>query len=658
MLLKPATSLVRAQTLTLLACYAISTLDSIVRRRLLLHLPQRGQRNSILSLSSLRLLAKSSLPTSLTPPCIQHTHPFAMHGRHSVVSVFHSLHGTAISQAGGAVPRPIMSRRRLSSTASFKPVQPSSSVSWSLTEAAAALRSSPAAITASQLAENQLTHIRNSTPLNDFITVTNDVAHAAAAASTTRFANHFPLSPLDGIPIAIKDNLSVASARLTAGSRMLDSYEAVYDATAVARLRAAGASIVGKTNMDEFGMGSHTNHSHYQPTLNPLTAPHSQQAVSPGGSSGGSAAAVSAYHCYAALGSDTGGSVRLPAAYCGCVGFKPTYGAVSRYGLVSYASSMDCVGVMARSVSDVRTVWNTIKGIDEHDPTSITTLPPATAPLTDLTGVVVGVPAEYNIEELSDEVRTAWREAIAAAQRAGATVVTVSLPHAHLALPVYYILATAEASSNLARYDGVRYGHSHSTAESETATLAAGVTGPAKESLASMYAHNRSEGFGFEVQRRILLGTFTLSSDAYSAYYQHAQRLRGLIATDYTNLFPHIHTLLLPTAISAAPQLDQLQQRHTAAGSSSGSGSGGSAEQVVAGWSDDVMTVGVSLAGLPAISVPVCYGEESGLPLGVQLVGQWRDDERLLDIATVLERVMHQKTGYKLPLPSTSRATS
>ena len=428
----------------------------------------------------------------------------------------------------------------------------------------------------------------------------------------------------------------MSSARLTAGSRMLDSYKAVYDATAVQRLRAAGAVIVGKTNMDEFGMGSHTRHSHYQPTLNPLS-PSADSPISPGGSSGGSAAAVSAYHCYAALGSDTGGSVRLPAAYCGCVGFKPTYGAVSRYGLVSYASSMDCVGMIARRVADVQAVWDVIKGVDEHDATSIDIVPPSRTPLADLSGVVVGVPVEYNIQELSDEMRSAWRDAIATAQRAGATVVTVSLPHAHLALPVYYILATAEASSNLARYDGVRYGHTHSSENSDTYTLAAGTTGPAKESLASMYAQNRSEGFGFEVQRRILLGTFTLSSDAYSAYYEHAQRLRGVIAADYSALFEQlVDALLLPSSISAAPSLQQLYDRESGGG-----------EGLVAGWSDDVMTVGVSLAGLPALSVPAGVGEKSGLPLGVQLVGRWREDERLLDVAMVLEKSMQQQMGHK-----------
>ena len=528
----------------------------------------------------------------------------------------------------------ISARGHLSSSASL---QPPSSVTWSLTEAAAALRSSPAAITASQLTDNQLAHIRQSASLNDFITLTDDLARTAALASAVRFANRTSLSPLDGIPIAVKDNLSVSSARLTAGSRMLESYEAVYDATAVQRLRAAGAVIVGKTNMDEFGMGSHSHRSHFQPTLHPLS-PSSSSPISPGGSSGGSAAAVSAYHCYAALGSDTGGSVRLPAAYCGCVGFKPTYGAVSRYGLVSYASSMDCVGVMARKVADVRAVWDIIKGRDEHDATSIDTLPPSSAPLGSLAGVVLGVPVEYNVEELSSEMRSAWHEAIAAAQRAGATVVTVSLPHAHLALPVYYILATAEASSNLARYDGVRYGHTHNTTDADTYTIAAGVVGPAKESLASMYAQNRSEGFGFEVQRRILLGTFTMSSDAYSAYYEHAQRLRGVIAADYEALFEQsVDALLLPSSISAAPTLQQLQQREKGGG-----------EGLVAGWSDDVMTVGASLAGLPALSVPVCRGEKSGLPLGVQLVGRWREDERLLDVASVLEQAVHERTEYQI----------
>ena len=550
-------------------------------------------------------------------------HAWATLGHHCQAS---PLLGAPVHRTSRA--RPTLPRQPFS--AASAPL--TSTVEWSLAEAAAALRSSPAAVTASQLTDNQLQHIQHSAQLNDFITLTEGTARTAAAASSDRFAAQSPLSPLDGIPIAVKDNLSLASIRLTAGSRMLESYEAAYDATAVQRLRAAGAVIVGKTNMDEFGMGSHSHRSHFQPTLHPQS-PALQAHISPGGSSGGSAAAVAAHHCYAALGSDTGGSVRLPAAYCGCVGFKPTYGAVSRYGLVSYASSMDCVGVMARSVADVRAVWDVIKGRDEHDPTSVDALPASTTPLTDLSGITIGVPLEHNVEELSDEMRNAWRAAIAAAQRAGATVVSVSLPHAHLALPVYYILATAEASSNLARYDGVRYGHTHATQPSDTATLAAGASGPAKESLASLYAQNRSEGFGFEVQRRILLGTFAMSSDAYSAYYEHAQRLRGLVAADYGALFEQsVDALLLPASIAAAPTLQQLRERESGGG-----------EGAVAAWSDDVMTVGVSLAGLPALSVPVQTGETSRLPLAVQLVGRWRDDERLLSVAAALEQAMPRR---------------
>ena len=508
---------------------------------------------------------------------------------------------------------------------------------WSLLEASAHLRAGT--IDPVTLTQHFLTHLSSPSPLNDYLSLTSTLALTQARASLIRLPSH-PLSLLDGIPVAIKDNISLASHPTTAASLTLSSYSPPYTATAVTRLTQAGAIILGKTNLDEFGMGSDTTHSHAGPTLNPWSTPASGgegkgggRLLSPGGSSGGSAAAVAAYRAYAALGSDTGGSVRLPAAYCGVVGFKPTYGQVSRWGLLAYASSLDTVGVIARTVKDCRAVYRVIAGPDEKDSTCLPASPPRppSSPPS-LSSLTVGVPVEANVSELSDEMRHAWMATVAALQEAGCNVVSVSLPHTSVALSAYYILAPAEASSNLARYDGVRYGHSASPPSSPSTPSSSPSIGLPKQSLQALYTANRGAGFGPEVQRRILLGTFVLSSAAYSSYFVHAQQVRQLIADDYARVWSAgVDCVLTPTAVGCAPTLEEV-------------GEGG-----LRGWVNDVMTVGVSLAGLPAVSVPVVMGERSGLPLGMQVVGRWMEDERLLDVAERVEQLMQSKTGYKLP---------
>ena len=345
---------------------------------------------------------------------------------------------------------------------------------------------------------------------------------------------------------------------------------------------------------------------------------------------------MAAYRAYGALGSDTGGSVRLPASYCGVVGFKPTYGQVSRWGLIAYASSLDTVGVLARRVGDCRAVYRVIAGPDAKDSTCLPSSPrtPLPSPPPSLSSLRVGVPLEANVAELSDEMRQAWLSTIDALRDAGATVVTVSLPHTSVALSAYYILAPAEASSNLARYDGIRYGHSASPPSPSPPSPSS--SGPPRQSLHSMIAANRGEGFGPEVQRRILLGTFVLSSAAYSTYFVKAQQVRQLIADDYARVLGGeggVDVLLTPTAVGCAPTLEEVRE-------------GG-----LRGWVNDVMTVGVSLAGLPAVSVPVGVGRSSGLPLGMQVIGRWREDERLLDVAELLEQLMRSKTGHVIAPP-------
>jgi aspartyl-tRNA(Asn)/glutamyl-tRNA(Gln) amidotransferase subunit A len=407
-----------------------------------------------------------------------------------------------------------------------------------------------------------------------------------------------PEGPLAGVPIALKDNLVTIDLDTTCGSRVLEGYRSPFEATVVRRARAAGAVVVGKTNMDEFAMGSSTENSAYGPTLNP----HDRTRV-PGGSSGGSAAAVAAGLVPVALGTDTGGSVRQPAALCGVVGIKPTYGRVSRYGLVAYASSLDQVGTLGRTVADAAGLLQVIAGHDDRDATSSRRrVPDLLAGLTrGVDGLVVGLPKEYVSHLLADDMRDSINAAVEALKEAGAAVREVSLPHAKHAIPCYYVIAPAEASSNLSRYDGVRYGVRR-----------------AEPDLVSMYEATRSRGLGPEVKLRIMLGTYVLSAGYYDEYYGTAQRARRLITEDFGRVFADgVDVVLTPTTPTPAFEL------------------GERTDDPLEMYLSDVFTVPANIAGLPGISVPV--GEVRGLPVGGQIIAPWWQEERMIGVGAALE---------------------
>ncbi|MFN2432241.1 MAG: Asp-tRNA(Asn)/Glu-tRNA(Gln) amidotransferase subunit GatA [Gemmatimonadota bacterium] len=434
--------------------------------------------------------------------------------------------------------------------------------------------------------------------LHAFLSLRRQLALAEAEAADWEREEGIELGPLAGIPVAVKDNIAVAEGPTTAGSRILEGFVPPYDAGAVARLKHAGAIVIGKTNLDEFAMGSSTENSAFGPTLNP----HDRTRV-PGGSSGGSAAAVAAGYVPAALGSDTGGSIRQPAAFCGVVGVKPTYERVSRYGLVAFASSLDQIGPLATSVEDAARVLSAISG---HDPLDSTCAP---RPVPDyahalrrpLRGLRVGVPREYFAEGLDPEVREVCDRTLERLREAGAQVREVSLPRTAEGIAAYYVVATAEASSNLARYDGVRYGFRAADAED----------------LQDLYLRTRHEGFGPEVRRRIMLGTYVLSAGYYDAYYRTARRVRALIASDFERAFGDCHCLLTPTTPTPPFRL------------------GEKTDDPLAMYLADVYTVAVNLAGIPAVSVPA--GSAAGLPGGVQLIGPPWSEERLLNVAWHVE---------------------
>jgi aspartyl-tRNA(Asn)/glutamyl-tRNA(Gln) amidotransferase subunit A len=434
--------------------------------------------------------------------------------------------------------------------------------------------------------------------LHAFLSLRRELALAEAEAADWERAEGIELGPLAGIPIAVKDIIAVADGPTTAGSRILEGFVSPYGAGAILRLKHAGAIIVGKTNLDEFAMGSSTENSAFGPTRNP----HALDRV-PGGSSGGSAAAVAAGYVPGALGTDTGGSIRQPAALCGVVGMKPTYGRVSRYGVVAFASSLDQVGPFARSVEDCALLLSAISGHDPQDSTSARRPVPDYAHGLDrsLRGLRVGVPWEYFPEGLDREVRAACERGLERLRRAGAQVRDVSLPHTAEGIAAYYVVATAEASSNLARYDGVRYGY----------------RAPDARDILEMYVQTRHRGFGPEVRRRIMLGTYVLSAGYYDAYYRKGCQVRDLIAEDFQRAFADVHCLLTPTTPTPAFKI------------------GEKADDPLAMYLADVFTVAVNLGGLPGISVPA--GFASGLPLGVQLIGPRWSEERLLNVAWHLE---------------------
>ncbi|HWA84757.1 MAG TPA: Asp-tRNA(Asn)/Glu-tRNA(Gln) amidotransferase subunit GatA [Opitutus sp.] len=424
-------------------------------------------------------------------------------------------------------------------------------------------------------------------------------ALAQAAASDARRAAGQSRGPLDGIPIGLKDVIAVAGQPLTASSRMLANFVSPYDATVTTKLKNAGAVLWGRLNCDEFAMGSSTENSAFHPTGNPWDPTRV-----PGGSSGGSAAALAAGEAIATLGSDTGGSIRQPAALCGVVGLKPTYGLVSRYGLIAFASSLDQIGPFARTVGDAAVLLGVIAGHDERDSTSIKTeIPDYRAVLAERRGPwKLGIPKEYFGEGLDPEVGAAVERAIAFYRGQGCAIKEVSLPHTQYCLDTYYIIATAEASSNLARYDGVRYGH----------------RSPNARDAVDLYFQSRAEGFGPEVKRRIILGTYVLSSGYYDAYYLRAQKVRTLIRQDFLNAYREVDALITPTSPVPAFKI-------------------GEKSDPLAMYLCDVYTIGVNLAGLPGISVP-CGFTANGLPIGVQLIGQPFKEADLLALAHAYDR--------------------
>ncbi len=413
--------------------------------------------------------------------------------------------------------------------------------------------------------------------------------------------------PLAGVPVAVKDNICTRELPTSCGSRILEGYVSPFEATVVRKLRAAGGWVLGKTNMDEFAMGSSTENSGYRPTRNPR-----DRARVPGGSSGGSAAAVAAGIVPCALGSDTGGSVRQPAAFCGVVGIKPTYGRVSRYGLVAFASSLDQVGSLGATVEDATRLLQAVSGHDPRDATSADRAVPDWAASfgVGVDGLTIGVPAEYFTEELDPAVAEVCREAFDRLREAGARVREVSLPHTRYAVPTYYILAPAEASSNLARYDGVRYG----------------VRAPGAESIDAVYEESRTRGFGAEVVRRIMLGTFALSAGYYDAYYGRAQRVRALIARDFRRVWADgVDVLFTPTSPTPAFRLGE---RTT---------------DPVAMYLSDIYTVTANLAGIPGISIPI--GAVEGLPVGGQFLAPMWDEARMIQAAHALESLTGAVAG-------------
>jgi len=447
-----------------------------------------------------------------------------------------------------------------------------------------------------------------------YLAITPELALEAAAqadatlAEARRSGRLDSLSPLLGIPLAIKDIITVEGVPLTCGSRILEGYLPPYEATAVTRLNAAGAIILGKTNTDEFAMGSSTENSAYFTTRNPWDLSRV-----PGGSSGGSAAAVAAHMCLAALGSDTGGSVRQPAALCGVVGLKPSYGRISRYGLIAYASSLDQIGPLTRDVTDAAELLGVLAGHDPLDSTSMTEPVPAyTRGLgQSVRGLRVGVPREYFVPGMQGEVEAAVRAAVRVLADLGAEVREISLPHTDLALPVYYLIAPAEASANLARYDGIRYG----------------LSAPA-ESLWDTYRATRGEGFGPEVKRRIMLGTYALSAGYYDAYYLKAQQVRTLIKADFDAAFQEVDIIACPTSPTTAFRI------------------GEKVDDPLSMYLTDIFTLSVNLAGIPAISLP-CGFDEAGLPIGLQLMAGAFREPLLLSAAFAYE----QATAWHMKHP-------
>ncbi|MEA5462477.1 Asp-tRNA(Asn)/Glu-tRNA(Gln) amidotransferase subunit GatA [Leptothoe sp. PORK10 BA2] len=461
--------------------------------------------------------------------------------------------------------------------------------------------------TAVEITQDYLARLQALEPkLHSFLTVTADKALAQATQVDAAIAASTPLGPLAGIPIALKDNLCTKGIRTTCASKILAGFIPPYESTVTQRLADAGAIFLGKTNMDEFAMGSSTENSAYQLTANPWDT-----SCVPGGSSGGSAAAVAADQAPISLGSDTGGSIRQPASYCGVVGMKPTYGLVSRFGLVAFASSLDQIGPFSRTVEDAAILLGAIAGHDAKDATSLKVkIPDYTQHLkTDLKGKRIGLVKETFGEGLDSDVSTAMDAAIEQLQELGAEIVEISCPNFRYGLPTYYIIAPSEASSNLARYDGVRYGMRAKT-----------------DNLLDMYKQTRAEGFGPEVKRRIMIGTYALSAGYYDAYYLQAQKVRTLIKQDFEAAFKDVDVLMTPTVPSTAFK------------------AGAKVDDPLSMYLSDLMTITVNLAGLPGISLP-CGFDQAGLPIGMQLIGNALREDTLFEVASAYEQATpwHEK---------------
>jgi aspartyl-tRNA(Asn)/glutamyl-tRNA(Gln) amidotransferase subunit A len=456
--------------------------------------------------------------------------------------------------------------------------------------------------TATALAQNFYSKIEaTDAAIGAYLTLSKDRALQKASAIDALAAKGDELPALAGVPVGVKDVMATRGVRTTAGSKVLENYISPYDCTAVTRLEAAGVVILGKMNCDEFAMGSSNENSAYKPVHNPRDLSRV-----PGGSSGGSAAAVAAGMAVATLGSDTGGSIRQPASFCGVVGLMPTYGRVSRFGLIAFASSLDHIGPLTNTVKDAAIILQTIAGRDPMDSTSADVPVPDYAAELDkpVRGLRLGVPKEYFGEGLDAEVRAAVEAAIQKLAGLGCEIVPISLPHTEYAIPTYYIIATAEASSNLARYDGVRYGH----------------RAKAVRSLSDMYERTRDEGFGAEVKRRIMLGTYALSAGYYDAYYLKAQRVRTLLARDFEEAFKKVEAIVTPTSPTAAFKLGEKTQ------------------DPLAMYLADVYTVTADLVGIPGISVP-CGETQGKLPIGLQILGRHFDEATILRLANAYEKL-------------------
>lgn len=481
---------------------------------------------------------------------------------------------------------------------------------WTLCSASRAIREKR--ISSRELTQILLDRIdRHNPAINAWITVLHERALVEAAARDQELARGEVRGPLHGVPVGLKDIFCTKGIRTTCGSRILHNFDPPYDATVTRKILSAGAVLLGKQNMDEFAMGSSTETSFFGPARNPWAADRA-----PGGSSGGTAAAVAAGLCFAGVGTDTGGSIRQPAALCGVVGMKPTYGRVSRYGMIAFASSLDQAGPVTRSVDDAATMLSVIAGHDPADSTSVHHPVPdfSAAAGRGIRGLRIGLPREYFPEGLDPSVRTSVEEAIRALSAAGAEPVEISLPHTEYALAAYYIIAPAEASSNLARYDGVRYGY-----------RAQGTNG-----VIEMMSKTRSEGFGAEVKRRIMIGTYALSAGYYDAYYGKAQQVRTLLRRDFAEAFERVDLVLTPTSPTPAFRL------------------GEKVGDPLAMYLSDIFTIPCNLAGIPGISVP-CGRSPEGLPIGVQLLGRHFDEETVLAAAAAVERAIPLPRVAPLP---------